>query len=107
MINATRKWIFLKVSSLLMVPFMIWFLIKFVSIYDGDYQNIIEFFSAQTSIIIFSIFIIITFFHSALSISEIFEDYINNKKTRKFANSMVYLSSFIIPAITIIILIRL
>tara|TARA_B100001123_G_scaffold297157_1_gene331469 strand:+ start:647 stop:970 length:324 start_codon:yes stop_codon:yes gene_type:complete len=107
MTNATRKWIFLKVSSLLMVPFMIWFLIKFVSIYDGNYQKIVEFFSTQPSTIIFSIFIVITFFHSALSISEIFEDYIDNKKTRKFANSMVYLSSFIIPAITIIILIRL
>ena len=107
MTNATRKWIFLKVSSLLMVPFMIWFLIKFVSIYDGNYQKIVEFFSTQPSTIIFSIFIVITFFHSALSISEIFEDYINNKKTRKFANIMVYLSSFIIPAITIIILIRL
>ena len=107
MTNATRKWIFLKVSSLLMVPFMIWFLIKFVSIYDGNYQKIVEFFSTQPSTIIFSIFIVITFFHSALSISEIFEDYIDNKKTRKFANIMVYLSSFIIPAITIIILIKL
>ena len=107
MTNATIKWIFLKVSSLLMVPFMIWFLIKFVSIYDGNYQKIVEFFSTQPSTIIFSIFIVITFFHSALSISEIFEDYIDNKKTRKFANIMVYLSSFIIPAITIITLIRL
>jgi len=107
MISATRKWIFLKVSSLLMVPFMIWFLIKFVSIYDGNYQKIVEFFSTQPSTIFFSIFIVITFFHSALSISEIFEDYIDNKKTRKFANIMVYLSSFIIPAITIIILIKL
>ena len=107
MLSATRKWILLKISSLLMVPFMIWFLIKFASIYDGNYQNIIEFFSNKTSIIIFSIFIVITFFHSALSISEIFEDYINNEKTRKFANMMVYLSSFIIPAITIITLIRL
>ena len=90
MTNATRKWIFLKVSSLLRVPFMIWFLIKFVSIYDGNYQKIVEFFSTQPSTIIFSIFIVITFFHSALSISEIFEDYINNEKTRKFANMMVY-----------------
>ena len=107
MISATRKWIFLKVSSVLMVPFMIWFLIKFVSIYDGNYQKVVEFFSTQPSTIIFSIFIVITFFHSSLSISEIFEDYVDNEKTRKFANIMVYLSSFIIPAITIISLIRL
>ena len=107
MIRATRKWIFLKFSSLLMVPFMIWFLIKFVSIYDGNYQKIVEFFSTQPSTIFFSIFIVITFFHSALSISEIFEDYIDNQKTRKFANMMVYLSSLIIPTITIIIVIKL
>ena len=107
MISATRKWILLKISSLLMVPFMIWFLIKFVSVYDKDYQSVIEFFSNQSSAIIFSIFIIITFFHSALSISEIFEDYIDNEKTRKFANMMVYLSSLIIPAITIITLVKL
>ena len=107
MLSATRKWIFLKVSSLLMVPFMIWFLVKFVSIYDENYQNIVEFFSSKSSTIFFSIFIIITFFNSALNLSEIFEDYIDNKKTRKFANMMVYLSSLIIPIITIAIIFKL
>ncbi len=107
MINATRKWIFIKASSLLMVPFMIWFLIKFVSIYDGNYQIIVEFFSSKSSTILFSMFIVITFFNSALNISEIFEDYIDSKKTRKFANTMVYLSSLIIPTITIVIIVKL
>ena len=107
MINATKKWIFLKASSLLMVPFMVWFLIKFVSIYDGNYQTIVEFFSSKSSTILFSMFIIITFFNSALNISEIFEDYIDSKKTRKFANTMVYLSSLIIPTITIVIIVKL
>ena len=107
MINATKKWIFIKASSLLMVPLMIWFLIKFVSIYDGNYQTIVEFFSSKSSTILFSIFIIITFFNSALNISEIFEDYIDSKKTRKFANTMVYLSSLIIPTITIVIIVKL
>ena len=107
MIGATRKWILLKISSFLMVPFMIWFLIKFVSIYDGNYQNIVQFFSSQSTIFFFSIFIVITFFNSALNISEIFEDYIESEKTRKFVNMMVYLSSFVMPIITIIILLRL
>ena len=101
MLNATKKWLLLKLSSIIMVPFMIWFLLKFVSIYDSNYENIIKFFLDPLSSIIFSIFIVVTFFHSALSISEIFEDYISNEKTRKFANMMVYLSSLIIPTITI------
>jgi succinate dehydrogenase / fumarate reductase membrane anchor subunit len=70
MLNATKKWLSLKLSSVIMVPFMIWFLVNFVSIYDSNYENIVEFFSSSQSALIFSIFIIITFFHSALSISE-------------------------------------
>ncbi len=101
MINATRKWIFLKISSLIMVPFMIWFLVNFVTLYDKDYQDVVEFFTNQINSIIFCVFIVVTFFYSALSISEIFEDYIINEKTRKFANLMVFLSSLIIPTITI------
>ena len=107
MLSATKKWLSIKLSSVIMVPFMIWFLIKFVSIYDREHQNVLEFFSDPIDSLIFTIFIIITFFNSALTISEIFEDYINSEKTRKFANMMVYLSSFIIPAITIIILYKL
>ena len=101
MISATRKWILLKTSSLVMVPFMIWFLVNFVTLYDKDYYDIVEFFSNQFNSVLFSIFIVVTFFYSALSISEIFEDYITNEKTRKFATLMVFLSSLIIPTITI------
>ncbi len=107
MLSATKKWLSLKLSSVVMVPLMIWFLLKFVSIYDSNYQNVLEFFSDPASAIIFSLFIFITFFNSALTISEIFEDYINSEKTRKFANMTVYLSSFIIPTITIITLYKL
>ena len=101
MISATRKWILLKMSSLLMVPFMIWFLVNFVTLYDKGYYEVVEFFTNQFNSIIFSVFIAVTFFYSALSISEIFEDYISDEKTRKFANLMVFLSSLIIPTITI------
>ena len=101
MLDATKKWLSLKLSSVIMVPFMIWFLFKFVSIYDSNHQNLLEFFLDSVHALVFSIFIVITFFNSALTISEIFEDYINSEKTRKFANMMVYLSSFIIPTITI------
>ncbi len=107
MLSATKKWLSLKLSSVIMVPFMIWFLLKFVYIYDSSYENILEFFLDPNHVIIFSIFILITFFHSALTISEIFEDYISSEKARKFANMMVYLSSFIIPTITIITLYKL
>ena len=98
---STKKWLFTKISSLILIPFMIWFLINFVAIYDKEYNKIFEFFSEQPSKILFSIFIIIAFFFSALTISEIFEDYLHDEKIKNVANKVLYLFAIIIPLITI------
>ena len=98
----TKKWIFLKISSLIMIPLMGWFIINLVSIFDKDYNNIVDFFSTQPSKLLFSIFLIFIFFNSALVISEIFEDYVKNEKIKSVANKFVNTFAIIIPLITII-----
>ena len=99
---STKKWLFTKISSLILIPLMIWFLINFVSIYDKEYTKILEFFSKQPSKILFSVFIVIAFFFSALTISEIFEDYLHDEKIKNVANKVLYLFAIIIPLITIL-----
>ena len=107
MINATKKWIFLKISGAILVPLMIWFIINFVSIYDQDYFTIVNFFTDPLSKFLFNLFIINAYFFSALSISEVFEDYIKNDKIKNVANSLLYASAVVIPLITIILITRL
>ena len=99
---STKKWLFTKISSLILIPFMIWFLINFVSIYDKEYNKIFEFFSEQPSKILFSVFIVIAFFFSALTISEIFEDYLHDEKIKNVANKALYLFAIVIPFLTIL-----
>ncbi len=107
MINATKKWIFLKVSGAILVPLMIWFILNFISIYDQDYSIVLNFFTNPASKFLFSLFIIDAYFFSALSISEVFEDYIKNDKIKNVANRLLYLSAVVIPLITIILITRL
>ena len=107
MINATKKWIFLKVSSVVLVPLMLWFLFNLVSFYDKSYEEVLLFFTNQPTKFIFSLFIIFAYFYSALSISEVFEDYIENEKLKNVANKLLYLSAIIIPISTLFILFRL
>ena len=104
MINATKKWIFLKVSGATLVPLMIWFILNFIKIYDQDYFIIVNFFSNPLSKFLFSLFIINAYFFSALSISEVFEDYIKNNKIKNVANRVLYVSAVVIPLITIILI---
>ena len=107
MISATKKWIFLKVSSVVLVPLMLWFLFNLVSFYDESYEEVLLFFTSQPTKFIFSLFIIFAYFYSALSISEVFEDYIENEKLKNVANKLLYLSAIVIPISTLFILFRL
>ena len=107
MINATKKWIFLKISGALLVPLMLWFIISLVSIYDKEYDDVVNFFLNSTSKFLFSLFIINAYFFSVLSISEVFEDYIAKDKIKNVANKLLYTSAVVIPLITIILISRL
>jgi len=84
------------------MPFMIWFIVNFTKIYDNNYQQVVDFFLSQPSKILFSIFVVIAYFFSALTISEIFEDYINDDKIKNVANKLLNFFAIIIPLITII-----
>ena len=100
--SSTKKWLFTKISSLILLPLMVWFIISFVSIYDENHYQIALFFTQQPSKIIFSIFIVFAFFFSALTISEIFEDYIQDEKTKNVANKLLNIFAIVIPLITIL-----
>ena len=100
--TSTKKWLFLKFSSLILIPLMIWFIINLVSIYDSDYVEVVNFFTKQPSKILFSIFIVVSYFFSALTISEIFEDYIHDEKMKNVANKMLNIFAIMIPLLTII-----
>tara|TARA_Y100001970_G_scaffold241728_1_gene305513 strand:+ start:356 stop:685 length:330 start_codon:yes stop_codon:yes gene_type:complete len=107
MINATKKWLFLKLSSAILVPLMLWFLFNLVSIYDKSYNDVLSFFISQPSKFLFSLFIIFAYFYSALSISEVFEDYIQDESLKNVANKLLFLFAIIIPILVLIILYKL
>ena len=104
MISATKKWIFLKISGALLVPLMLWFIVNFIAIYDQQYIVVLSFFTNSLSKFLFSVFIINTYFFSTLSISEVFEDYIQNDKIKNVANKLLFASAVVIPLITIILI---
>ena len=105
--SVTKKWILLKISSLILIPLMFWFIVNFVSIYDNDYQSIVGFLTSQVSKFIISVFLIFSYFFSALSISEVFEDYIHNEKIKNAANKALIIFAIIIPLFTIIVIFNL
>ena len=52
--SVTKKWLFLKVSSAILIPLMIWFAMSLASIYDKSYNEVLTFISSQPSKLLFS-----------------------------------------------------
>ena len=46
---ATKKWIFLKISSAILLPLMLWFIVNFIAIYDQSYVEVLKFFNNSTT----------------------------------------------------------
>ena len=105
--NVTKKWLFLKASSVILIPLMTWFIINLVSVFDKDYIYVVSFFSSQPSKFLVSLLLVFAYFFSALSISEVLEDYVHNEKIKNAANKVLNIFAIIIPLITIIIIFNL
>jgi succinate dehydrogenase / fumarate reductase membrane anchor subunit len=97
----------MKISSGILIPLMIWFIINLVSIFDKDYIEVVNFFTTQPSKFLFSLMLVFAYFFSALSISEVFEDYIQDEKIKNSANKVLNIFAIIMPLTTIIVIFNL
>ena len=107
MIPATKKWLFLRISSLILLPLMFWLIVNIVNVYDKNHSDLVIFLTSQPSSLFISLFFVFAYLFSAISISEVFEDYITNEKIKNAANKALNLFAIIIPIFTIILIFNL
>ena len=101
--NETRKWILHRVSAIILAPLYFWLYFSLISLSTKNYSEAIYFFQDQLFEILTIMVFFVGFFHAKISLGEIFEDYIHNKKIKNVANLLVTILSIIIP-VTILIL---
>ncbi len=85
---------------------MLWFIINSVSLLDANNSQLIEFLSNISNKVIFSLFLLLAFTFFTLTISEVFEDYINDLKTKNVAKRLLVLFSIVIGLLLFIFLIK-
>ncbi len=100
--NSTKKWLFLKASSLVLLPLMVWFILNFSSIVLSDPTEIILLLKSQPGKILFSVFLVVALFFFSLTISEIFEDYMSNEKFKNVANKFLYIFAILFSLFVVI-----
>ena len=103
--NETRKWILHRISAIILAPLYVWLYFSLISLSAKNYSEAIYFFKTPLFELLTILVFFVGFFHAKISLSEIFEDYIHNKKIKDVANILTLISSIIIPVIILILLI--
>ena len=106
MIRATKKWLSIKITSGILIPFMVWFILNLVGILDANNSQFVLFLESFSTKIIFTLFLIFASIFYTLTISEVFEDYISNFKLKNAANRLLVLFSILTTLILVIFLIK-
>ena len=103
--NETRKWILHRISATILAPLYVWLYFSLISLSTKNYIDATYFFKNSFFAILTIMVFFIGFFHAKISLSEIFEDYIHNKRTKDVANLLTLIFSIIIPVIILYLLI--
>ena len=80
--NETKKWILHRISAIILAPLFVWLYFSLVSLSTKSYADAIIFFQNPLFKILTIIIFFIGFFHAKISLSEIYEDYIKDKKIK-------------------------
>ena len=102
--NETRKWILHRVSAIILTPLYVWLFFSLIVLSTKNYSEAIYFFKIPLFAILTVIVFFVAFFHAKISLSEIFEDYIHNKRIKDVANILVLVFSIIFPVIILFLL---
>ena len=101
----TRKWILHRISAIILAPIYAWFYFSLISLSTESYLEAVYFLKNPLFEVLTVTLFFVGFFHVKISLNEIFEDYIHNKKIKNIANILVLTLSIIIPLIILILLI--
>ena len=99
MTSGKFHWLAQRITAVLLLPLIIWFLYYFKKIIDYDLNQISNFFNSYANLLILLSSLLLMIYHGKLGMNTIIEDYISQKNLRKkilFANEYLsYILMFI------------
>ena len=98
--SAKNAWKINQFTSITLVPFIIYLLIKIINLSKLSYSEIISELSSSWSIFYILIFTILGLFHMRQGVYEIMEDYIHDEYLKRIFKALI---SFFISAILILV----
>ena len=102
--GALNHWITQKISALILLPLLCWFLFIFKDFMNKDYSSQILWMKNFSNSLLLTLFIIIALFHLRLGLTVVIEDYIHNLKSKNFLLSLITILCLLFSVFTVIVI---
>ncbi len=91
---AKTHWIILRATAVAAIPLCVWFVYSVVHLAGADYSTFTGWLHYPGNAILIIAFVIVTFWHAALGVQEIIEDYVH-AETLKHATMLLFNTAFV------------
>ena len=101
--TALKHWLVQKISALILLPLLCWFLYVLKDFIAKDYYSKILWLQNISNSILLALFMLLALFHLRLGLIVVVEDYIHNLKSKNFILSLITILCLLIAIFTLII----
>lgn len=89
--DALQHWCVQRLSAILLAPFSLWFIYSLTTLGNTDYHAVSAWLGAPLNAALLLIFILLLYYHAALGMQVVLEDYIASERSRAVCLRLVRL----------------
>jgi succinate dehydrogenase / fumarate reductase membrane anchor subunit len=106
--SGTRHWLFQRITAILMLPLMIWFVYSFLTIMVGASRSMVaEWFASPFNSIGLAALLLAMFYHAKLGLQVVIEDYVQCACAKTALVIALYISTFLLAIISTVAILKL
>jgi succinate dehydrogenase / fumarate reductase membrane anchor subunit len=80
--EGVEHWWALRVTSIALVPLIFWFVVSVIRLTGSEHGDLVDWVSQPITAVLLVLLLIATFYHSALGLQVVIEDYLDNEAAR-------------------------
>ena len=101
---ALNHWVVQKISAIILLPLLCWFLYTLKDLITKDYSKKILWMQDFSNSFLLGLFLLVALFHLRLGLSVVVEDYIHNTRSKKFLLAFIQILCLLLAVYTVLVI---
>ena len=104
--SGSRHWWMQRVSALALAPLTVWFVISFTALVATDHRAFSQWIGSPFNAVLMIVLVIVLFYHMALGLQVIAEDYLHTDRVKLFAVVSIQLGCLVLAIAGVVSILR-